>query len=57
MTLNDMAASPNAGIATMSKTILLIHGAWLTSAIWQPWITRYEAQGYEVLAPASANQV
>lgn len=36
----------------MSKTILLIHGAWLTPAIWQPWIARYEAQGYRVLAPA-----
>ncbi|MDJ1158084.1 alpha/beta hydrolase [Chelatococcus sp. SYSU_G07232] len=36
----------------MSKTILLIHGAWLTPAIWQPWIDRYEAQGYKVLAPA-----
>jgi len=29
----------------MSKTILLIHGAWLTPAIWQPWIVRYKAQG------------
>ena len=36
----------------MSKTILLIHGAWLTPAIWQPWIARYEAQGFKVLAPA-----
>lgn len=36
----------------MSKTILLIHGAWLTPAIWQPWVARYEAQGYKVLAPA-----
>lgn len=36
----------------MPKTIVLIHGAWLTPAIWQPWIARYEAQGYRVLAPA-----
>lgn len=36
----------------MSKTILLIHGAWLTPAIWRPWTALYEAQGYKVLAPA-----
>jgi len=36
----------------MSKTILLIHGAWLTPAIWRSWTARYEAQGYKVLAPA-----
>ncbi|MGE0282840.1 MAG: esterase/lipase family protein [Rhizobiaceae bacterium] len=35
----------------MSKTTLLIHGAWLTPAIWKPWIDRYEAQGHTV-APA-----
>lgn len=36
----------------MSKTILFIHGAWLTPAVWQPWQRRYEALGYETLAPA-----
>ena len=36
----------------MSKTLLFIHGAWLTPAVWQPWQCRYEAQGYKTLAPA-----
>lgn len=36
----------------MSKTILFIHGAWLTPAVWKPWQARYEALGYRTLAPA-----
>ncbi|MFA9440244.1 alpha/beta hydrolase [Uliginosibacterium sp. sgz301328] len=36
----------------MSKTIILIHGAWLTPASWTRFRERYEAQGYRVLAPA-----
>jgi pimeloyl-ACP methyl ester carboxylesterase len=35
----------------MSKTIVLVHGAWLTPASWDLFRTRYEAQGYTVLAP------
>jgi pimeloyl-ACP methyl ester carboxylesterase len=35
----------------MSKTILLIHGAWLTPASWDRFRARYEAQGYTTLAP------
>ena len=35
----------------MSKTIMLIHGAWLTPASWDLFRARYEAQGYTVLAP------
>ncbi len=34
-----------------TDTILLIHGLWLTGASWQPWIDRYEARGFRVLAP------
>ena len=40
---------------TLSKgpdTIVLVHGFWVTSRSWEHWITRYEAQGYRVLAPA-----
>ncbi|MFI6743247.1 alpha/beta hydrolase [Nonomuraea sp. NPDC050451] len=33
-------------------TIVLIHGFWVTPRSWEHWITRYEAQGYKVLAPA-----
>ncbi|MFD2136880.1 alpha/beta hydrolase [Novosphingobium resinovorum] len=35
----------------MSKTIVLIHGAWLNSRSWEHVKARYEARGYTVLAP------
>ena len=31
-------------------TIVLVHGFWVTPRSWEHWITRYEAQGYRVLA-------
>ena len=40
---------------TLSKgpdTIVLVHGFWVTPRSWEHWITRYEAKGYRVLAPA-----
>ena len=42
-------------MATQSKrpdTIVLVHGFWVTPRSWEHWITRYEAKGYHVLAPA-----
>ncbi|MEV0617439.1 alpha/beta hydrolase [Nonomuraea sp. NPDC050404] len=33
-------------------TIVLIHGFWVTPRSWEHWITRYEARGFRVLAPA-----
>ena len=33
-------------------TIVLIHGFWVTPRSWEHWVTRYESQGYRVLAPA-----
>jgi pimeloyl-ACP methyl ester carboxylesterase len=33
-------------------TIVLIHGFWVTPRSWEHWISRYEAAGYRVLAPA-----
>jgi pimeloyl-ACP methyl ester carboxylesterase len=36
----------------MARTIVLIHGAWLTPASWQGFRHRYEAKGYSVLSPA-----
>jgi pimeloyl-ACP methyl ester carboxylesterase len=33
-------------------TIVLIHGLWMTPRSWEKWIERYEARGYQVLAPA-----
>lgn len=35
----------------MSKTIVLIHGAWLNSRSWEGFKARYEAQGFRVIAP------
>lgn len=35
----------------MTKTIMLIHGAWLNSRSWENWKARYEAKGYTVVAP------
>jgi pimeloyl-ACP methyl ester carboxylesterase len=35
----------------MPRTILLIHGAWLTPAGWDRFRSRYESRGYTTLAP------
>ena len=35
----------------MSKTVLLIHGAWLNSHSWEAVKARYEARGFTVVAP------
>lgn len=35
----------------MSNTILLIHGAWLNSKSWDSVKARYEARGFNVVAP------
>ncbi|MGE0423616.1 MAG: alpha/beta hydrolase [Reyranellaceae bacterium] len=36
----------------MSKTIVLIHGAWLNAQSWEGFKARYEAKGYTVVAPS-----
>ena len=35
-----------------NRTIVLIHGLWMTPLSWENWIARYESRGHEVLAPA-----
>lgn len=37
---------------TASKTIVLIHGLWVTPRSWQKFQSYYEARGYKVLVPA-----
>lgn len=37
---------------TSSKTLLLIHGLWVTPRSWEKFQSHYEALGYRVLAPA-----
>jgi pimeloyl-ACP methyl ester carboxylesterase len=36
----------------MTKTILLVHGAWLNAYSWGGFKARYEARGYTVVAPS-----
>lgn len=36
----------------MSKTVLLIHGAWLTPSCWNLFRSRFEEKGYTTVAPA-----
>jgi pimeloyl-ACP methyl ester carboxylesterase len=36
----------------MSRTIVLVHGAWLNGDSWGAWKKRYEEKGYTVLAPS-----
>jgi alpha-beta hydrolase superfamily lysophospholipase len=38
--------------STGPNTIVLIHGLWMTPLSWEHWIERFEARGYQVLAPA-----
>lgn len=35
-----------------TKTIVLIHGMFMTALCWENWIPRYQAKDYHVLAPA-----
>jgi pimeloyl-ACP methyl ester carboxylesterase len=35
----------------MTKTIVLVHGAWLNSKCWENWKSRYEQRGYTVVTP------
>lgn len=39
-------------LPSSSKTILLIHGLWVTPRSWEKFQGYYEARGYRVLAPA-----
>jgi pimeloyl-ACP methyl ester carboxylesterase len=43
----DMSTTPQD-----PRTIVLIHGFWVTPRSWEGWIRRFEAQGHRVLAPA-----
>ena len=36
----------------MSRTILFIHGGWVTPLCWDPFVSFFEARGYRYLAPA-----
>lgn len=36
----------------MPRTIVLVHGLWMTPRSWEHWVERFTGQGYEVLTPA-----
>jgi pimeloyl-ACP methyl ester carboxylesterase len=36
----------------MTRTVLLVHGAWLTPLAWEQWRSRYERRGYTTVAPS-----
>src|SRR5262245_36647655 len=36
----------------MTKTVLLVHGAWLNAVSWEGFKKRYEAKGFTVIAPS-----
>jgi pimeloyl-ACP methyl ester carboxylesterase len=36
--------------ANPSRTIVLIHGLWMTALSWEHWVERYEAAGHRVIA-------
>ena len=44
--------TPRTPHPTAPDTIVLIHGFWVTPRSWEHWITRYESQGFKVIAPA-----
>lgn len=35
----------------MTKTVMFVHGAWLTPLAWNEWRALFEAAGYETVAP------
>jgi pimeloyl-ACP methyl ester carboxylesterase len=39
-------------ITSTPKTVVFVHGGWVTSACWDPFVSFFEAHGYRCLAPA-----
>lgn len=37
---------------TRTRTIVFVHGAWVTSACWDRFVARYQERGFRCLAPA-----
>jgi non-heme chloroperoxidase len=36
---------------TAPKPVVFIHGLWIHSEAWQPWVELYRAAGYDAIAP------
>jgi pimeloyl-ACP methyl ester carboxylesterase len=44
--------TPDSAPAAPQRTIVLVHGLWLTPLSWEGWQQRFESRGHKVLAPA-----
>jgi pimeloyl-ACP methyl ester carboxylesterase len=42
--------TPDTPAPNTPKTIVLIHGLWMTALSWEYWVARYEDRGFEVIA-------
>jgi pimeloyl-ACP methyl ester carboxylesterase len=40
----------NASQPSTGRTIVLIHGLWMTALSWEHWVARYRSRGHEVIA-------
>jgi pimeloyl-ACP methyl ester carboxylesterase len=38
-------------MAALTRTIVLIHGLWMTPLAWEHWVSHYEQRGFTVLTP------
>jgi pimeloyl-ACP methyl ester carboxylesterase len=38
-------------VIVMTKTVMFVHGAWLTPTAWDGWRAHFEAAGYNTVAP------
>src|SRR5664280_3012513 len=36
---------------TAPTTVVFIHGLWIHSEAWQPWVDLYRSAGYDAMAP------
>ena len=45
-------AATGRATASTPKTVVFIHGGWVTPACWDPFVSFFEARGYRCLAPA-----
>lgn len=39
-------------VLSPTRTIVLVHGLWMTPLCWEHWVERYQRRGFRVLAPA-----
>ena len=37
--------------STKTNPVIFIHGLWIHSTAWQPWIDLFESRGYSASAP------